>query len=94
MNVKFRSTTVLVVRKDGKVAIAADGQVTLGHTVMKSSARKIRKIYNDTILTGFAGSTADAFNLFDKLEGKIEEYKGNIRRASVELEITISDSSR
>lgn len=82
---KFSSTTVLVVKKDGQVAMAADGQVTLGATVMKSNARKIRKIYNDKILVGFAGSTADAFTLFDKFEEKINEYRGNIVRASVEL---------
>ncbi len=84
-NKKVRSTTVLAVKKDGKVAMAADGQVTLGDTVMKSNAKKIRRIYNDKVLIGFAGSTADAFNLFDKFEGKVEEYRGNIMRASVEL---------
>lgn len=84
-NEKWRSTTVLAIKKDGKVAMAADGQVTLGSTVMKSEAKKIRKIYDDKILLGFAGSTADAFNLFDKFEGKVNEYGGNILRASVEL---------
>jgi ATP-dependent HslUV protease subunit HslV len=83
--VKWRSTTVLAVRKEGKVAMAADGQVTLGNTIMKGSARKIRTIYNDSILVGFAGSTADAFNLFDKLEAKVEEFRGSLRRAAVEL---------
>ena len=82
---KFRSTTVLVVRKNNEVAMAADGQVTLGATVLKSEAKKIRKIYEDKILIGFAGSTADAFNLFDKFEAKVNEYRGNIVRASVEL---------
>jgi ATP-dependent HslUV protease, peptidase subunit HslV len=82
---KFRSTTVLVVRKDNEVAMAADGQVTFGATVMKSEAKKIRKIYDDKILIGFAGSTADAFSLFDKFEEKVNEYRGNIVRASVEL---------
>lgn len=82
---KFRSTTVIVVRKDGQVAMAADGQVTLGSTVMKSNAKKIRKIYEDKIIIGFAGSTADAFNLFDKFEAKVNEFRGNIVRASVEL---------
>jgi ATP-dependent HslUV protease, peptidase subunit HslV len=82
---KFRSTTVLVVRKDGNVAMAADGQVTLGATVMKSNAKKLRRIYEDKVLLGFAGSTADAFNLFDKFEAKVSEYRGNIVRASVEL---------
>lgn len=81
----FRSTTVLAIRKNGEVAMAADGQVTLGNSVMKSNARKIRKIYNDKILIGFAGSTADAFNLFDKFEAKVNEYSGDIVRASVEL---------
>jgi len=82
---KFRSTTVLVVRKDDKVAMAADGQVTLGPTIMKSEAKKIRKIYDNKILLGFAGSTADAFSLFDKFEAKVSEFRGNIVRASVEL---------
>ncbi|HOV15811.1 MAG TPA: ATP-dependent protease subunit HslV [Spirochaetota bacterium] len=82
---KFRSTTVLVVRKNGEVAMAADGQVTLGSTVMKSNAKKLRKIYDDKVIIGFAGSTADAFNLFDKFEAKVSEYRGNIVRASVEL---------
>ncbi len=83
--IKVRSTTVLAVRKDNKVAMAADGQVTLGNAVMKSQAKKLRKIYDDKIILGFAGSTADAFNLFDKFEAKISEYRGNILRASVEL---------
>ncbi len=83
--VKIRSTTVLAVRKDNKVAMAADGQVTLGNAVMKSQAKKIRKIYDDKILLGFAGSTADAFSLFDKFEAKLSEYRGNLLRASVEL---------
>nr|HPO49237.1 HslU--HslV peptidase proteolytic subunit [Spirochaetota bacterium] len=83
-NNRFRSTTVLVVRKNGEVAMAADGQVTLGTTVMKSNAKKLRKIFDDKIIIGFAGSTADAFNLFDKFEAKVSEYRGNIVRASVE----------
>ena len=82
---KWRSTTVCAVRKNGEVAMAADGQVTLGDTVMKGNAKKIRRIYNNSILIGFAGSTADAFNLFDKFEGKVNEYRGDIVRASVEL---------
>lgn len=82
---KFRSTTVLAVRKDNVVAMAADGQVTLGNAIMKSQAKKLRKIYDDKILLGFAGSTADAFSLFDKFEAKVSEYRGNIVRASVEL---------
>jgi ATP-dependent HslUV protease subunit HslV len=83
--IKVRSTTVLAVRKDNQVAMAADGQVTLGNAVMKSQAKKIRKVYEDKILLGFAGSTADAFNLFDKFEAKLSEYRGNLLRASVEL---------
>lgn len=82
---KWRSTTVLAIRKNGEVSMAADGQVTLGNTVMKSNAKKIRRIYDDKILIGFAGSTADAFNLFDKFEDKVNEYRGDIVRASVEL---------
>ena len=82
---RIRSTTVLVVRRNNEVAMAADGQVTLGATVIKGEAKKLRKIYEDKILLGFAGSTADAFTLFDKFEGKVNEYRGNIIRASVEL---------
>jgi ATP-dependent HslUV protease subunit HslV len=82
---KTQSTTVLAVRHNGKVAMAADGQVTMGSTVMKNGARKLRKIYGGKILTGFAGATADALTLFEKFEGKVEEYNGNLMRASVEL---------
>ncbi|MBP7552396.1 MAG: ATP-dependent protease subunit HslV, partial [Spirochaetes bacterium] len=82
---RVRSTTVIVVKKDNQVAMAADGQVTFGATVLKSNAKKIRKIYDNKIIIGFAGSTADAFNLFDKFEVKVNEYRGNIVRASVEL---------
>ncbi|RJQ53849.1 MAG: ATP-dependent protease subunit HslV [Nitrospiraceae bacterium] len=81
----FHGTTVLCVRKDGKVAIGGDGQVTLGQTVLKHNAKKIRKMYNNTVLAGFAGATADAFTLFEKFEGKLETYRGNIARAAVEL---------
>jgi ATP-dependent HslUV protease subunit HslV len=81
----IRSTTILSVRREGHVVMAGDGQVTLGATVMKHNARKIRKIYNDSILTGFAGATADAFTLFDKFEAKLTEYHGNLTRAAVEL---------
>jgi len=81
----FKGTTILCVRKNGKVAIAGDGQVTLGNTVMKHNAKKIRKMYDDKILSGFAGATADAFTLFEKFEAKIESYSGNITRAAVEL---------
>ena len=83
--VQIRSTTILSVRRGGQVVMAGDGQVTLGATVMKHNARKIRKIYNDSILTGFAGATADAFTLFEKFEAKLEEYHGNLVRAAVEL---------
>lgn len=82
---KIRSTTVIAVRKDGKVAMAGDGQVTLGETVCKGNARKVRKIYNGKILTGFAGSVADAFTLLDKFEQKVIEYNGDLTRSAVEL---------
>ncbi len=78
-------TTILALRHRGKVVMGGDGQVTLGNTVMKHTARKVRKLYNGRILTGFAGSTADAFTLFEKLENKLEEYRGNLRRSAVEL---------
>ena len=80
-----RSTTVLSVRRDGKVVMAGDGQVTLGEGVIKHSARKIRRLYQDKILAGFAGSTADAFSLFARFESKLEQYHGNLGRAAVEL---------
>jgi ATP-dependent HslUV protease, peptidase subunit HslV len=80
-----RSTTVLAVRRDGKVVLAGDGQVTLGESVIKHSAKKIRRLYQDRILAGFAGSTADAFSLFSRFESKLEQYHGNIGRAAVEL---------
>ena len=79
------STTVLSVRRDGKVVMAGDGQVTLGEGVVKHSARKIRRLYQDKILAGFAGSTADAFALFARFESKLEQYHGNLGRAAVEL---------
>ncbi len=82
---QIRSTTVIAVRKDGRVAMAGDGQVTMGNTVMKGNARKVRRLYEGKVLTGFAGATADAFNLFDKFEGKIKEYAGDLTRAAVEL---------
>jgi len=81
----IRSTTVLCVRRDGKVVMAADGQVTRGDTVIKHNARKIRRLYNEKVLAGFAGSTADAFNLFTRFEAKLEQYHGQISRAAVEL---------
>ncbi|MCH8041063.1 MAG: ATP-dependent protease subunit HslV [Nitrospinae bacterium] len=82
---KIRSTTILAVRREGIVAMASDGQVTVGSTVLKSNARKLRRIHHDTILAGFAGATADAFTLFEKFESKLEEYRGNLTRAAVEL---------
>ena len=82
---KIRSTTILAVRHKGKVAIAGDGQVSLGNTVMKHQARKVRRLYHDKVITGFAGATADAFTLFDKLEQKLEQYNGNLMRSAVEL---------
>lgn len=82
---RWRSTTVIAVRRDGKVAVAGDGQVTLGDTVMKSGARKVRRLYNDRIIAGFAGSTADAFALFSRFESKLEQYHGQLQRAAVEM---------
>ena len=78
-------TTILAVRKDGQVAMGGDGQVTMGDTVMKGNARKVRRIFNDRILVGFAGATADAFTLFERFEGKLNEFSGDITRAAVEL---------
>src|SRR5436305_13401207 len=82
---KIRSTTVLCVRRDSNVVMAADGQVTLGEGVIKHTAKKIRRLYNDKILAGFAGSTADAFSLFARFEAKLEQYHGNLGRGAVEL---------
>jgi ATP-dependent HslUV protease subunit HslV len=81
----IRSTTVLCVRRNGSVVMAGDGQVTLGESVIKHSAKKIRRLYQDKILAGFAGSTADAFSLFSRFEAKLEQYHGNIGRGAVEL---------
>src|SRR5436853_5481420 len=81
----IRSTTVLSIRRGGKVVLAGDGQVTLGESVIKHSAKKIRRLYSDKILAGFAGSTADAFSLFSRFEAKLEQYHGNLGRAAVEL---------
>ena len=81
----MRSTTIIGLRKNGKAALAGDGQVTLGDTIMKHSARKIRKIYHDRILVGFAGSAADSFTLFERFENKLQEFRGNLPRAVVEL---------
>jgi len=82
---RIRSTTVLCVRRDGKVVMAGDGQVTMGDTVIKQGARKIRRLFSDKVLAGFAGSTADAFSLFARFEAKLEQYHGNMARAAVEL---------
>jgi ATP-dependent HslUV protease subunit HslV len=82
---RVRSTTVLLVRKDAHVALAGDGQVTLGETVMKASAKKVRRLYNDRILAGFAGATGDAFALLTRFESKLEQYHGNLERAAIEL---------
>ncbi len=81
----IRSTTVLSVRRDGHIVLAGDGQVTLGESVIKHTAKKIRRLYNEKILAGFAGSTADAFTLFSRFESKLEQYHGNLGRAAVEL---------
>jgi ATP-dependent HslUV protease subunit HslV len=82
---RIRSTTILCVRRDGKVVMAGDGQVTLGSEVLKSSAKKLRRLYNSKILAGFAGSTADAFALFARFEMKLEQFNGNLPRSVVEL---------
>jgi ATP-dependent HslUV protease, peptidase subunit HslV len=82
---KIRSTTVVCVRRNGHVVMAADGQVTVGEGVIKHTAKKIRRLFNDKILAGFAGSTADAFSLFSRFEAKLEQYHGNLGRAAVEL---------
>lgn len=85
MRERIRSTTVLCVRRDNKVVMAGDGQVTLGHEILKGSAKKLRRLYNDKIVAGFAGSTADAFALFSRFESKLEQFNGNLPRSVVEL---------
>lgn len=82
---QFHGTTVLAVRHKGQVAVAGDGQVTLGNTIMKHGAKKVRRLYKDQIIAGFAGATADAFTLFERFEAKLEQYNGNLSRAAVEL---------
>src|SRR5207253_916931 len=82
---QMHGTTVLCVRKDNKVVLIADGQVTMGDHVMKHAARKTRRLYNDKVVAGFAGSTADAITLFKRFEGKLQEFSGNLQKASVEL---------
>ena len=81
----FHSTTILAVRHRGRAVLAGDGQVTLGQTIVKQKARKIRRLYNDRILAGFAGSAADSFALFSRFESKLEQYRGNLERSAVEL---------
>ncbi len=82
---QYRGTTILSVRRNNQVVIGGDGQVTLGNAIMKGNARKVRRLYHDNVLAGFAGGTADAFTLFERFEGKLEEYNGNLTRAAVEL---------
>lgn len=82
---RFRSTTILCVRKNGKVAIGGDGQVSMGQTVMKHSAKKVRRLFQDKVVSGFAGSAADAFTLFELFDNKITEYNGSLSRAAVEM---------
>lgn len=82
---QYHGTTILSVRRNGVVAIGGDGQVTHGHTVMKSNARKVRRIYNNKVIAGFAGGTADAFTLFERFEAKLETHQGNLIRAAVEI---------
>ncbi|HEX9443333.1 MAG TPA: ATP-dependent protease subunit HslV [Candidatus Binatia bacterium] len=81
----FHATTILAVRHKGRVVMMGDGQVSLGQTVMKHTARKVRKLYHDKVIAGFAGATADAFTLFEKFEAKLEQFNGNLKRAAVEL---------
>ncbi|MCL4558675.1 MAG: ATP-dependent protease subunit HslV [Deltaproteobacteria bacterium] len=81
----FHGTTIIAVRHNGKVVMAGDGQVTMGDTIMKHTAKKVRRLYNDTVLVGFAGSTADAFTLFNRFESKLEEFRGNLMKAAVQL---------
>lgn len=82
---QFRGTTIVSVRRNGTVVIGGDGQVTMGHTVMKGNARKVRRLYNNKVIAGFAGGTADAFTLFERFEAKLETHQGNLMRAAVEL---------
>ncbi|MGD2118427.1 MAG: ATP-dependent protease subunit HslV [Chromatiales bacterium] len=83
--VKIRSTTILSVRRNGKVVVGGDGQVSMGNTVMKGNARKVRRLYRDGVLAGFAGATADAFTLFERFESKLEKHSGHLTRSAVEL---------
>ena len=85
MGIELRGTTILSVRRGDKVVIGGDGQVTMGNTVMKGNARKVRRLYHDKVIAGFAGATADAFTLFEHFEGKLEKHRGNLTRAAVEM---------
>lgn len=82
---QYRGTTILSVRRDGKVVIGGDGQVSMGNTVMKGNARKVRRLHDGQVIAGFAGGTADAFTLFERFEAKLQEYNGNLTRAAIEL---------
>ncbi|MGD0210074.1 MAG: ATP-dependent protease subunit HslV [Desulfomonilia bacterium] len=82
---EIHGTTILCVRKEGKVVMAGDGQVTMNNVILKGKAKKVRKIYDDKVLAGFAGSTSDAFTLFERFEEKLKEYRGNLTRAAVEM---------
>ena len=82
---QFKGTTIVSMRRDGNVALGGDGQVSLGNTIMKGNARKIRRLYNDKVIAGFAGGTADAFTLFERFEAKLEQHNGQLTRAAVEL---------
>lgn len=82
---QYHGTTIVSVRRNGTVVIGGDGQVTVGHTIMKSNARKVRRLFNNKVITGFAGGTADAFTLFERFEAKLETHQGNLLRAAVEL---------
>src|SRR3989338_1821021 len=82
---QYRGTTILSVRRNGKVVIGGDGQVSMGHTIMKGNAKKVRRLYNNQVIAGFAGGTADAFTLFERFEAKLEKHQGNLLRAAVEL---------
>jgi ATP-dependent HslUV protease, peptidase subunit HslV len=82
---QYRGTTILSVRRNGKVVIGGDGQVSMGNTIMKGNARKVRRLYGNKVIAGFAGGTADAFTLFERFEGKLEKHQGNLLRAAVEL---------
>ncbi len=85
MKSEFRSTTILAVSRNGKIAVGGDGQVTMSSTIIKGNALKLRRLYNDKIIVGFAGAVADAFSLIEKFEGQLEKYSGNVRRAAVEM---------